>query len=321
MKVHALGRWPHLIEHLEAIHRWLPSDLRGEVMLRQPQPNSADVKHWSPDDVVMVAGFADVAATRGRRTIYVEHGAGQSYLGARGQTSSYYHGGEHPDNVIGYIGPRQDVIDSWGRPGFATGSPICDPYELFSPATQPTAAITFHWNAAPPHRVGVPEAGTAYEHFQPHLRRIVDHLNVNGWRVLGHYHPQFKHMSGRWALLGVEEVPDAKRIRTEAHLLIADNTSLMYEMMYLGRDVIALNAPEWRRDVEHGLRFWEWAPRVQADDADQLCDVITDIPRLRGRTSDLCDWKITSYVYGAAHSDGEDGRRAATWLTHFLHTI
>lgn len=312
MRVHALARHQHYLDHLLAIWNHLPDDLLGETLLEH-KPTLSHVKHWAPDDVVMVAGFPDISCAFGRRVVYVEHGAGQRYEGNR--AASYYHGAEHPENVIAYIGPRQDVIDSWGRPGFAAGSPICDPYQLFAPRR--VAVITFHWNAGSPHRTNVPEAGTAFDHFAPKMDDIVAALRANDWEVYGTYHPRFTRMRGFWPARDVVEV-SAHEARRDAQLLIADNTSLMYEMLYLARSVIAMNSPHWRRDVEHGLRFWKHAPPVQADDPEQLIDLIYQYDELHNQTTDLSPSDIPSYVYGKPMSDGRDGPRAAMWLSSFL---
>lgn len=302
MKVHALARWPHLGEHLAAIHRHLNDDIRGEFIVdRQARANKA----WGPKDIVMVASYLDIEAARGRPVIYVEHGAGQRYEGANPRAARYYHGSDHPENVIGYICPRQDVADSWGRPAIAVGSPICDPYELYAP--ERCAAITFHWNGAAPDKVGVPEAGTALEHYVNDLGRIVDALRRDGYEVLAHGHPRFNHMHSVWKKLGMTMV-SADEVRRRAQLLIADNTSLMYEMSYLMRDVVALNAPWYRRDVDHGLRFWSHVPGTQVDGPDELIELLE-------YHDGFWDPNVIGYTYGKSISDGYDGQRAAAWVT------
>lgn len=312
-KVHALARWDHLAEHLHAIHRHLPDGLRGETLTLR-NPTLSHTKHWAPNDVVLVAGYPDIAVAGARRVVYVEHGAGQSYQGITNQSDRYYHGGEHPDNVVGYIGPRQDVIDAWGRPGFAAGSPICDPYELFSP--ERVCAVSMHWNGALPHKVGIPEAGTALQHYLDRLGIIVAELRLNGWEVLGHRHPRFNHLSSVWRNLGVREA-DAHEVRERAQLLIMDNSSLCFELAYTRRQVVSLNCPEYRRDVEHGLRFWSHVPGVQVDGPEELLDVIPLLDDGRA----FSPLPLTEYVYGKALSDGLDGMRAATWLTGFVGSL
>jgi hypothetical protein len=308
-----LARWPHLAEHIHAIHRHLDDGLRGET-LTVNNPTLSHTKHWGRNDVVLVAGYPDIAAAGPRRVVYVEHGAGQRYEGITNGSDRYYHGGEHPANVVGYIGPRQDVIDAWGRPGFAAGSPICDPYELFSPDR--VCAVSFHWNGAPPNMVGVPEAGTAFEHYAARLPAIVAELRLNGWEVLGHRHPRARHLSSVWRRLGVREA-DAHEVRIRAQLLIADNTSLSFEAAYTRRQVVSLNCPEYRRDVEHGLRFWSHVPGVAVDGPDELLDLI---PMIGGSTG-FSPLSLTQYVYGKAYSDGLDGQRSAAWLTGFVSTL
>lgn len=305
MKVHLLASEPHYLEHLVAIWKHLPERLRGDRMFgQQARPD----KRWDAGDVVMVAAFGDIWRVRNHRIIYVEHGAGQSYRGISDEVAAHYHGGQHPEHVIGYIGPRQSVVDAWGRPGFAAGSPVCDDYELFS--EEQVAAITFHWNA----RRVCPEATTAFEHYIDRLPEIVASLRRNGWEVLGHRHPRFDHMSSAWRNLDVREA-NVDEVRRRAQVLIADNTSLMYEMLYLGRAVVALNAPWFRRDVDHGLRFWDLCPPRQVDDADGLLKLIAaEFPDPFGDMTER-ELAITAQVYGQPLSRGHDGIRAATWVT------
>jgi hypothetical protein len=315
IRVHALARWPHLAEHIHAIHRHLDDGLRGETLTIR-NPTLSHTKHWGRNDVVLVAGYPDIAAAGGRRCVMIEHGASQTYAGITNGSDAYYHpapGGEnrHPANVVGYIGPRQDVIDAWGRPGFAAGCPVVDPYELFSP--ERVCAISWHWNGALPHKVGVPEAGTALAHYLDRLPAIIAELKANGWEVLGHRHPRFNHLASVWRNLGVREAP-IDEVRRRAQLLICDNSSVMAEMLHCGRRVIALNCPEYRRDVEHGLRFWSHVPGQQVDGPDELIDLIREDSDNMG----VVDLKVPEYIYGRALSDGLAGMRSAVWLTGFL---
>mgnify|MGYP003577968238 CR=1 FL=1 len=308
-----LARADHLASHIDAIWLHLPESLRGQRLV---DVHARAPKHWAHDDIVMVASFLDIGCTGKRRTIYVEHGAGQQYNG-NGAAADYYHGGEHPDHVNGYIGPRPAVIESWQRPGFATGAPVCDPYELF--ATDKVAAITFPY--VPLGARLCPEMGSAFEHYVERMADVVRALRDHGYEVLGHRHPRFNHLRNYWQRH--HGIPEATvhEVRARAQLLIADNTSLMYEMLYLGRDVIALNAPWFRRNVEHGLRFWSHAPSVQADNPDELIELVGSINTIQNRSSDLCDLNICDYVYGKSLSDGHDGLRAASWVTAFVHSL
>jgi hypothetical protein len=48
----------------------------------------------------------------------------------------------------------------------------------------------------------------------------------------------------------------------------------LYEFASTGRPVVVMNAPQYRRDVHHGLRFWDYPPGLQVDRPEQLADTI-----------------------------------------------
>lgn len=302
MKVHAFGSEPHYCEHIQAIWKHLPDDLRGTWF-----PKHTDIPRADPDDIVMVASFIDVPLVPNHRVVYVEHGAGQRYTNLKEHHSWHYHASRHPNRVVAYISPRQEVADSWGRPAFAAGSPVCDPYELYG--EEGVVAITFHWDA--PNVCA--ETRSAFPHYVERMPDIVQALRDQGYEVLGHRHPKYKMMDGYWDRIGVPEV-DVDTVRRRASILIADNTSLLYEMAYLFRGTVALNAPWYRRDVDHGLRFWGWYG-LMLDEPEDLIDWFGEECQFSPCVDGIPDAK---QAYGKTHSDGSDGLRAASWLTAHL---
>lgn len=308
VKIHAVGSLGHYRDHVEAVWKHLPSDLKGEESWGRgaSSPRSAD-----PRDLVMVAGFYDLDRARGHKVIYVEHGAGQSYWAENSKPHEAYHGSEHPDKVVAYISPNQRVADSWGRPAFACGSPVCDPHPLITNNPRPVVAITFHWDC-----LLFPETRSAIDHYVTSLGPLVRFLRKEGFEVLGHHHPRDRRLPTIWRNLQVPEV-DVHEVRDRADVLIADNTSLAFEMLYLNRTVVTLNAPWYRRDVEHGLRFWENTPGWAVDNPEELFDLdwlglVTD-PGLRPQSM-----APAVAAYDKALSDGADGTRAAAWSTVFV---
>lgn len=299
MKIHGWATLPHFHAHIAAIWEHLPDALKGWNVLdmsRRPQPPDSE-----PDDLIMVAAPRDFVDDR--RMVYVEHGAGQRYVEYRNQRAALgYHGAEHPANVVAYISPRQDVADSWGRPAFAAGAPICDPYQLFGEPG--VVAVTFHFDAT----AVCPEATSAFAHYTRDLERIIYRWRTQGMTVLGHHHPRFPQLAQRWKAWRIP-VASADEVRRRASILIADNTSFAYEMAYLGRQVVSLNAPWYRRHVEHGMRFWSHVPGIAVDEPDEL--EALDMTNLKGA------WRAetTEYVYGKAMNTGVDGLHAAAWLT------
>lgn len=300
MKVHAFARYEHFMAHLAPIWDELPHGLKGWKCLdvsRQPMPPQSE-----PDDIVMIAGADD--AFIDRRLVYVEHGAGQRYVNFESEKARKHYG-IPSERVIAHIVPRQQMVDESPVPAFAAGAPICDGHPLFGEPD--TVAISFHWNA---HRV-CPEATNALAHYINDLGRLVVQWRRQGLHVYGHHHPRFPAMAHHWEALRVPVI-SADEIRQRVNVLIADNTSLAYEMAYLGRNVVSLNAPWFRRDVEHGLRFWSHVPGVAVDSPAELADL--NPSNLKGA------WRgeTTEYVYGRAMNYGLDGKRAAAWLTQFV---
>lgn len=310
MKINALATTSHYREHVEAVWKHLPDALRGEARWGK----GVNDHGWPSDDVVMVGGFANIDLVPSHRVIYVEHGAGQSYRDIKESHASYYHGAQHPERVIAYLSPRQRVADTWGRPAYAAGAPACDPHPLETGNTIPVVAITFHWDAA---KI-CPEAGSAFEHYGDALGALAERLYEQGFEVWGHHHPRDTFLPQVWNRIGVKLESDVNNVRAGADLLIADNTSLMYEMCYLNRTVIALNAPWYRRNINHGLRFWDWHG-MEIDSPEHLLAfpfasyLSDDFHHALWR--DVSKRRDAVDAYGRELNDGRDGFRAAAWLT------
>ena len=256
MQIHAIATLPQYRRHVEAVWKHISPDVRGEMRTQR----GASTRGWPTEDLVMIGGFYDMDRSPTNPMIYVEHGAGQSYVGddrTRGHPA--YHGSQHPDEVIGYISPNSRVAASWGKPAFVAGCPALDGIDRGTWMSRPagnTAAITFHWDAK---RV-CPEAWTTKHFWIEHLHVIVQLLREQYFHVVGTWHPRDTYGRGVWEQLGVETVENPDEVLTRADLLIADNTSLQYEAAKLGIPNVVLNAPWYRRDVEHGLRFWDHVP-------------------------------------------------------------
>lgn len=298
-RVGVVATLPHYARHLRPIWQRLPE------AVRERDPGRADV--------VMVASGID-AAVYDKPTIYVEHGAGQSYLDGGGTVRAVgYSGGPRMERVVLFVCPSQTVADRWAAryPAAATvvvGCPALDRWHRNpSPAVDgdgPVVAVTFHWRC----RVA-PETLSAWPFYDGVLPALVGEARRRGWRLLGHEHPKWRgELNARWERLGVE-VGSYRDVLDRATLLVADNTSLLPEVASLGRPVVWLNAPVYRRDVEHGGRFWEW-PRGQvtvdepADLLDGIAAALADPPDVRAAREAMVD-----SVY--AHRDGCAADRAA----------
>lgn len=306
MKIHYLATLSHYARHLDAIWQALPDELKGEQLVGR----TARTRGIPNQDVIMVAGLIDVERVVNHRVVYVEHGAGQMYAGLPVRTRPFYpHGPSvHPARVIGYISPREEIASIWRRPAAAVGCPALDRIER---KPEYVAAITFHWDPARPQRL-VPEVRSARPHYLEHLTDIVAWLREWGYSVIGHAHPRDTDAAGIWAGLGLEYEPDPDAVLDKARFLIADNTSLLYEASALGIQTITLNAPWYRRDVHHGLRFWDAVPGVAVDNADELYKL--DLSDL-----DPADCERASMAaYDMARHDHKAAERAVAFVMNLL---
>jgi hypothetical protein len=309
---------PHYARHLQPIaaaldveqRAWSP---RGQSWGAAP---GRDLNRWRADDVALVASYADAAKLRGARLVYVEHGAGQTYAGdPKARRHPSYAGGVSRapvfERVALFVVPSERVAALW-RDQYpdarvvVAGCPFLDPWhrgERPTPA-RPCVAITFHWRCPL-----VPETQSALDHFDRVLPRLVSWLRHHGVDVIGHGHPRlWGAIERRWRALHVEPVQSWPDVLDRASVLIGDNTSALFEFASLDRPVVVLNAPWYRRDVEHGLRFWSAVPGVQVDEPDDL------IPTIEAQLLDVTlgaseRQRAASVAY--AHADGRAAARAA----------
>ncbi|MCD6056564.1 MAG: glycosyl transferase family 2 [Thermomicrobiales bacterium] len=313
MRIHALATTPQYRRHVEAVWKHLDPSLKGDLLVGR----TASTKRYPTQDVVMVGGYYDVANAPHQRIIYVEHGAGQAYGGdetSRGHLC--YHGSNHPKRVVGYISPSEQVARLWNRPAFAAGVPALDdiPRRPIRFARHKVAAITFHFDARG--AFVAPEARSAREHYIEMLHSMVGALRADGWEVIGTWHPKDPVGHKIWRNLQIESTADPAEILSRAHLVIADNTSLLYEAAYLGIPSIVLNAPWYRKDVEHGLRFWDHVPGHQVDSPEEF--IAFDFTYwLNGMKSNILASSAALYAYGPDRH-GHAGAQAARWVEKFV---
>lgn len=290
------ARWPHYATHvrsvLDAIDPTLPlyAARTGSPWGPQPPPG------WEPD-VVIVAGFADLQAIqrwRPAKIVHLEHGAGQTYEGI---TSPSYAGGKH--RLLGTV----DLFLTAGEHGAArwrdtypdipavpVGAPKLDRHHRAPHGDG--IVFTRHWDC----RL-VPETRSAVDHYRRALPDVIARLKADGHRVYGHTHPRCPQGMRRWwEQWGAEVLADETEVFAHGGMLVADNTSMIYEFAALDRPTVCLNAPWYRRDVHHGMRFWDLIPGPQVNEPDGLHDAISAafLPQWGDTRRD-----VSTVVYGA----------------------
>ncbi len=237
----------------------------GALLLERPS-SSAVMLHWAtpvwlplpPTAPVVVASYGDLktVANGARALALCEHGIGQSY----GNQHPSYCGGVSPERAqVGlFVVPNESAARAnrkvYPRARVAVvGVPRMDDWNLSPrpiPMHPPVIALSFHWNC----RVA-PEAQGSFAHFRSGLGELARH-----YRVLGHGHPRILgNLARTYERHGIEVVPDFEQVLARASLYVTDNSSTLYEFAATDRPVVVLNAPWYRRHVEHGLRFWRHA--------------------------------------------------------------
>ena len=223
-----------------------------------------------PGEAVLVASWVDLREAKRRRysrIALMEHGIGQSY----GNGHPSYPGGRRRDAVSLFLAPNETsaAMDRRAYPAArveVVGSPRLDtlPQRVGPPGE--VVAVTSHWDS----RVA-PETRSAFPFFRDAIVGLAER-----YEVIGHSHPRLD-LSRDYRAMRIEYVRDFDDVLRRADVLIADNTSVLYEFASTERPVVVLNGPLFRKDRHHGLRFWDAAAvGVQVDDPAELAEAVQD---------------------------------------------
>jgi hypothetical protein len=239
----------------------LKSGVKPYVLKPMTKGNDQEVAPPLAGNPLVVASIGDfeMAWNAGRRSIILmEHGPGLTFPG----NSSYAGNFGLRAKAQLTLAPNQLVYNKTAAsiPNMKQeiiGTPMLDPlFENFffreTFPSKPTIAIAFHWDGS---RVA-PEAGNAYRHYS----RILPTLAKQSlFKLIAHGHPRnLKELAPYYESIGIEVVYDFREVTSRAQILINDCSSIAYMFLATGNPVILLNAPWFRRNVNHGLRFWEY---------------------------------------------------------------
>lgn len=318
---HLMPVWSRLPDHgrllVESSLAHLAPDAepvdRRALNRAQPLPPKAD-----PADgpIALATSIGDIKMGRRlgyRRFVFMEHGAGQAYEGV---LSESYAGNKGREDVELFLCPNEYSAARFRATYPAArvevvGSPRLDdlPRRQIDPiAPDPTIALSFHWPAAV-----CPEADTALGTFFGVLPELAKRFHV-----IGHAHPKGDwptRMQRVYRRAGIEWVSDFDEICRRADLYVCDNSSTLFEFASTGRPVVVLNGRQYRRNVHHGLRFWDAASvGIQVDDPALLGDAIEEALRDEPDTRAAREAAL-SIVY--AHRSG-GAARAVRVITKWL---
>jgi hypothetical protein len=330
---------PQYLDHIRPLWLGLAPEERGTFhtskrLLGYADAHGIEAVQGRPSrkgGLILVAAFSDLQSVKPRPAVLLEHGAGQTY----GTDHPSYSGGPERENVVLFLCPNDEVaarnrarypeaasvavgapkMDGWhcryrgnairgqagdGGPMHRERPSLTHEPEPRSTNPGPVVALSFHWEG----RAVSPEARWAFPHYREMLPTLAD-----TYRMLGHGHPRaFDRLQPHYEAAGIETVRSFDEVLARAKVYVCDNSSSLFEFASVGKPVVLLNAPHYRREVEHGLRFWRDARvGVQVDEPEELIEAIdlalSDPLEIRLAREDVC-----SRVY--VQRDGRATERA-----------
>lgn len=254
----------HYLEHLIPVWEEL-GDLRGEVYLGSGLtfPGARPLRELEPgDDLILVAGYADLQRVGGRKAVLMEHGSGQSYGGDPDdpamQRHPHYAGGVGRHNVVAFLCPNEHsaarnrefypeaIVEVVGSPHLASLQGL----ERVPGDGRLTVAFAFHYDLQL-----CPETMNAWTAFWPAVTELAADPEIE---VLGHAHPRiYRDLAPTYREWCVEAVPEWEQVLARADVLVADNTSVAFEFAAIVGPLVLMDAPWYRPWINHGLRFWD----------------------------------------------------------------
>lgn len=258
MRVDAFVSAEHYFSHFASVWHALPADARGTVY-GAPRVTIANEAARFGIDIQLAP-----LPARGRPTIclsgndlgiveqpiLMSHGVDQSYVGV---DHVCWAGGEGRGNVIRFLVPNEQAADT-NRERYphitsvVVGSPHVEYLRTLPYEPEYDVCFSRHWGPAL-----VPEMQSAWSYYEEAIATLPG-------KVALHAHPRIAYDGKRTAQLTnrpyLARFEDVVRM---CALYAVDNSSTAFEFAALDRPVLLLNHPSYRRDIEHGGRFWAWS--------------------------------------------------------------
>lgn len=303
-KIDFIASERHYADHLMPVYTSLPEEVRGEFITGRWPVN--------PGRLTVVSSYGDYKRSKGP-VVFMEHGAGFSY----GNKHTSYAGSTDRDRVVLFASTNEQV-DSLNRAAHPRkkhviiGSPKLDQWVARGSkqrSHRPTVAFSFHWNC-----MVAPETRSAFPVYSDTLARMLRFPGKLKWDVIGHGHPRlWPQISKFWRYNKVQAEKEFFDVVTLSDVYVIDTSSTMYEFAALDRPVVVLNAPFYRKNVNHGIRFWKHVPGIQVDHPRDLKAAIDEAVFRDGFAAERK--AATEFVYPYL---GEASRRAADAILDVL---
>jgi hypothetical protein len=333
----------HFIDHLAPIWRALPVEQRGAFYAPATLQTYADTlgieifplktqRSFAPLEVVplgdapiLTCAYGDLCwALKGKRRkhILMEHGVGLTF-----QHAGYAGGKGKRTKVDFFLAPNEYIAAKTrsalpGAKQAVIGTPKLDawgPHSLPFPQIQernlgeggkPVVCISFHWDGS----AVAPEAGSAFEHYRGTLGSLA---HESGFKLIGHGHPKaIEQFAKVYEALGIKVVYSFENVMRTADIYVCDCSSTLYEFCVTGKPVVLLNAPQFRKYVHFGLRFWDYTdigPQVEGpDELTWAIELMLKSPELYAEARARAVADLYPYL-------GHSAARAVDVLTRFVN--
>ena len=306
----------HYVDHIAPVWNALDAQDKGRFLVSNEQiliyarSKGLQVHLDQPGkQLTLVASYGDYRRTSGP-VVYMEHGIGHSY----GNSHPSYAGGKGKDRVVLFLCQHKLTAEKNKKayphvPTAIIGTPKLDTVKV-RPAKGRTVAVSWHWDCNV-----APETKSSLPYFKPILLQLKNAKDIN---LIGHGHPKVsfnKAIQRIYAQLKIPYVHNFEDVIEQADLYIIDNSSSGYEFAAAGRHVLHLNAPWYRKEVNHGIRFWDYLPGPTAD---QVSEVLPLVRQLLDHPEDY-ELQRQSVVKELYPYLGKSAKRAAKEIKKCLH--
>ena len=299
------ARRSNYIDHMAPVWFALDEEMRGSfyvpaliqdyaigkgvdvIALKPPGINNKLDVAPGGDGPLVTCGYNDLQRALHKKPrrpmIFMQHGIGLTF-----QNNAYAGGAGMQRGVSLFLDPNEHtralVAKTFlHKAGAVIGTPKMDQFAPLPSASpqmresaefggrKPVVCVSFHWDGS---RIA-PEAGSAFAHYRSILPELA---KCESFTLIGHGHPRAMDMlADFYSRCGIEPVWDFDEVMRRADLYLNDCSSTLYEFCVTGKPVIILNAPEFRRGVHTGIRFWEYTDvGPQVDEAEELPSVISE---------------------------------------------
>lgn len=262
------------------------SKLKHHLYLYSYENNSLVTFGMNP---ILVCAYGDMKychrVNPDRQIFMMEHGTGHAF-----GTSAYPNGPGDRDVVSLFLPPNQYTANKIHEARSTLCVPIGTPKldwvvnfnETITRRAKPLVCISFHHgtkNRKPP------EASSAFEHYKDCIKALKHHPEFD---LVAHGHPLSRVRDiPFYDSIGVQFIHDFDTVMRTVDIYVNDLSSTLYEFITTGKPVVVMNAPWFRRNVHHGLRFWDYSDvGLHANEPDELLPAILETihnPQIRGQ--------------------------------------